>query len=122
MQVLGLEGDAIRNATEFWIGSSAPAGAGIRFEFSHGLRSGSPVGDPALHPWLQPFAPLGRGWMPSIRPTLYTSSHTLTRGIETPSKALVCTISSFVPADPCTYRSPSRTKQINERSKPVSTQ
>ncbi len=36
-----------------------PSGASHMLEPFHGLRSGSPVGDPALHPWLQPMAPLG---------------------------------------------------------------
>jgi hypothetical protein len=35
-----------------------PGGEGVK-PF-HGLHCGSPVGDPALHPWLQPCAPLGR--------------------------------------------------------------
>ncbi len=39
--------------------SSAPAGAGRRSSCVHGLRFGSPVGDPALHPWLHSMAPLG---------------------------------------------------------------
>jgi hypothetical protein len=41
--------------------SSAPTGAGMQCFPFHGLRFGSPVGDPALHPWLHSSRPSGAG-------------------------------------------------------------